>query len=258
MVAQRALPYAEVDTEWILFLDDDVYLPDNAVETLFSELEEADADVISPSVFANHRASLKHKVATAITGKEFPLPHRSKWAYKVLATGGFAYNNRPNRPYYLSQTNAGPCFLCRKYDFLKINYVEESWLERVPYALPDDQVMFYKMYLNGLKMLTSFDSGIVHLDAGSTLGNDANRLRKIIYSEYHNKMIFWHRFIYRGGRGWLKAIPFGYAMLFQLGKYGAKRLLGRKEGWEACSKGIADGLRFIRSEEYKNLPPVIK
>ena len=28
MVAQRALPYKEVDTEFILFLDDDVYLPE--------------------------------------------------------------------------------------------------------------------------------------------------------------------------------------------------------------------------------------
>ena len=34
MVAQRALRYDEVETEYILFLDDDVYLPDHAVESL--------------------------------------------------------------------------------------------------------------------------------------------------------------------------------------------------------------------------------
>ena len=38
MVAQRALPYDEVQTEWMLFLDDDVYLPPKAVETLFNQL----------------------------------------------------------------------------------------------------------------------------------------------------------------------------------------------------------------------------
>ena len=35
MIAQRALPFDEVKTEWILFLDDDVYLPPTGVELLF-------------------------------------------------------------------------------------------------------------------------------------------------------------------------------------------------------------------------------
>lgn len=38
MVAQRALPYHEVDTEFILFLDDDLFLPDNFVEKMYSFL----------------------------------------------------------------------------------------------------------------------------------------------------------------------------------------------------------------------------
>lgn len=38
MVAQRALPYQEVDTEYILFLDDDVYLPETAVAQLYQYL----------------------------------------------------------------------------------------------------------------------------------------------------------------------------------------------------------------------------
>ena len=53
MVAQRALHYDEVDTEYILFLDDDVFLPDNAVDTLYNEMMDFDADVISPDVFPN-------------------------------------------------------------------------------------------------------------------------------------------------------------------------------------------------------------
>lgn len=36
MVAQRALPYHEVDTEFILFLDDDLFLPDSFVEKMYS------------------------------------------------------------------------------------------------------------------------------------------------------------------------------------------------------------------------------
>lgn len=38
MVAQRALQYKEVQTDWMLFLDDDVYLAPTSVETLFGQL----------------------------------------------------------------------------------------------------------------------------------------------------------------------------------------------------------------------------
>ena len=119
-----------------------------------------------------------------------------KWAFKVSRTAGFSYNNNPILPVYESQSNAGPCFFCRKDDFLKIAFQDELWLDSAPYALPEDQVMFYKMYKKGLKVLTSFDTGIVHMDAGSTMGRNKERALKLIVSEYRNKLIFWHRFIY--------------------------------------------------------------
>ena len=37
MVAQRALQYKEVDTEYILFLDDDLYLPYDLAENLYNK-----------------------------------------------------------------------------------------------------------------------------------------------------------------------------------------------------------------------------
>ena len=38
MVAQRALQYKEVQTEWMLFLDDDLKLPPSFVERLYNQL----------------------------------------------------------------------------------------------------------------------------------------------------------------------------------------------------------------------------
>ena len=38
MVHQRSLSFDEVDTNWILFLDDDVYLEDDAVEAVYIPL----------------------------------------------------------------------------------------------------------------------------------------------------------------------------------------------------------------------------
>ena len=44
MVAQRALPYKEVDTEYILCLDDDLSFPPDMVENLYRSLNEFNAD----------------------------------------------------------------------------------------------------------------------------------------------------------------------------------------------------------------------
>jgi GT2 family glycosyltransferase len=120
MVAQRALRYDEVASEYILFLDDDVYLPPTAVETLYNELKEYSGDVISPCVFYNHKASLKSKIIRTITGKEVCRLRDDNWAYKVLKNGGFSYNGNHRKSVYQSQTNAGPCFFCRKEDFLGV------------------------------------------------------------------------------------------------------------------------------------------
>lgn len=53
MVSQRALQYTEINTEYILFLDDDLFLPEDTVETMFRILFKNGADVISPDIFPN-------------------------------------------------------------------------------------------------------------------------------------------------------------------------------------------------------------
>lgn len=249
MVAQRALMYNEVKTEFILFLDDDVYLPSNGVETLYNELHEHQAQVISPCVFYNHKVSWKSKIVQSLMGKEVTRLFGDRWAYKVLRTGGFSYNNNPIKPVYESTTNAGPCFFCKKSDFLKIRYEEELWLDETPYALPDDQVMFYKMHLCGLKILTSFDSGIVHMDAGSTMQASNEKILKIIYSEYRNKTIFWYKYIFSMEKNWLmktwSSLCYGYAIGVQYIKSFLKQIRGKKAEAVAFRNGIADGWRYI-------------
>ena len=257
MVAQRSLNYDEVNTQYCLFLDDDVYLPPDAVEKMYSELLENNAQVISPCTFENHKISFKSKVLKTLTSKEVCRMSDDKWAFKVLRTAGFSYNNNPFRSVYESQTNAGPCFFCRKEDFLKIAFQEELWLDKAPYALPEDQVMYYKMYKKGLKVLTSFDTGIVHLDAGSTIGHNKERTLKLVYSEYRNKLIFWHRFIYLPEKSFVLRVwsvaSIGYVYAIQVLKYLIKGLLGKKEEVNAFFGGIKDGISLLKSSEYKSL-----
>lgn len=258
MVAQRALQYDEVQTEYCLFLDDDVYLPPDAVEKMYLELLQHDAQVISPCTFNNHDMPVESKLIKTLTGKEVCRIWEDKWAFKVLRTAGFSYNNNPAKAVYESQSNAGPCFFCKKEDFLAIDYHEEMWLDKSFYALPDDQVMFFKMHKKGLKVLTTFDSGIIHLDASSTISDRNEKAQKLIFSEYRNKLIFWHRFIYLPEKSLLLKMWDVFALLYAYGlqcmKYSLKYLYGRSGDAKAFFGGVRDALGFLKSVDYKRLP----
>ena len=258
MVMQRALPYDEVDTEYILFLDDDVYLPKTAVSQLYQYLVDNDADIISPDVFPNAERSIIGKWMMKLSGRMVDRRDDGKWGYKVMRNSGYSYNANPKQGVYLSQTNAGPCFFCKKEDFLRIHFEEELWMDQVKYALGDDQVMYYKMYCMGLKQLTWFHSGIKHLDAGSTMMNEEKE-RMLIYSDFRFKTIFWHRFIYLPdiclwSRVW-SMICIGYALLFTLQ---ISLLKGRIDIFKLKVKAIKDAVHFIKSKEYSALPLIKK
>lgn len=254
MVAQRALPYHEVDTEFILFLDDNVYLPETAVEQLYQYLTDRNADVISPDVFPNAKRSFLGKCLMMLSGRMLPRKDDGKWGYKVMRNSGYSYNNHPKPGLYWSQTNAGPCFFCRKSDFLQTHFEEELWMDELKYALGDDQVMFYKMYLLGFKQLTWFESGIKHLDAGTTMKNEEKE-KMLIYSDFRFKTIFWHRFIYQPDKSFLSRvwsiICIGYALGFTLF---ISTLKCDFDVLKLKYRAIKGACQFIKSKEYKNLP----
>ena len=201
MVAQRALPYDEVETEWMLFLDDDVFLPPKAVETLYMQLRDRGADVISPDVFPNAKRSLFGEFMMTLSGRMRARRGDDAWGYKLMRTAGYSYNANPTLSTYWSQTNAGPCFMCKKETFLDIHFEEELWLDSLSYAQGDDQVMFYKMYLHGKKQLTSYNSVIVHLDAGSMRTQEKEI--SILYADLRFKILFWYRFLYSQEKNFL-------------------------------------------------------
>lgn len=255
MVAQRALSYDEIDTEYILFLDDDVYLPPNSVELLFMQMIENQADVISPDVFANSDRSMFSSILMSVSGRMWPRYKDELYGYQVMKTAGYSYNANPIKPVYWSQTNAGPCFLCKKSTMLAIHFEEELWLDRLKYAQGDDQAMFYKMHMNGYKQLTSYNSGIVHLDAGGNRSQEKEKM--LIYSDFRFKTIFWHRFIYTPESVFynklLACFAIGYAFVFAL-LISIFRL--RFDILSIKFSAMKDGVRFIQSDEYKSLPKI--
>lgn len=253
MVAQRALQYNEVETEYLLLLDDDVYLPSDAVELLFQQMQDNEADIISPDVFNNSGRRLSSRLLMTISGRMRARHHDQEWGYKVMMTCGYSYNAKPTKGVYRSQTNAGPCCLCKKSTMLDIHFDEELWLDRLKYPQGEDQTMYYKMYKKGYKQLTSYNSGILHLDAGANRNPEKEKM--LIYSDFRFKTIFWHRFIYTPERNILlkiwSCLAIGYAIAFA---FFVSLFKLRFDILKIKYSAIKDGLDFIRSSEYKSLP----
>lgn len=255
MMAQRALPYDEVTTEYVLFLDDDLYIPEDSIETMFTLMLNNKADVISPDIYPNATRPLKSEIMMTISGRMKARRKRDGWGYKIMRNGGYSYAKFPEEDVLLSQTNAGACFLCRKCDFLKIHLEDERWIDAVPYALGDDQVIYYKMYLNGLKILTWYSHSLIHLDGGQNYTKEKEIA--LIYSDFRFKTIFWYRFIYLVDRRQVSRIVniicFIYTILFSC------LVSIIKLDWKILRTKIVavkDARRCIESIEFRNLPLV--
>lgn len=242
MVAQRALNYEDVETEYILFLDDDIYLPPNGVEHLWMALRQNNGDVIAPDVIKNAERTATQEIMLSLSGRIWPRHNDNKWGYKVMRNGGYSYNKHP-LPTMKSQTNAGACFLCKKRDFISIGFNKEQWLDEMPFAMGEDQTMFYKMYLCGLTVLTSFDSGIIHLDAGTSIKNEQKEM-VLAYCDCRFKTIFWKKFLIKNvsfNNKVLSIISFTYTMMINLMLSVIKgRGVVLKQKWS----GYRDGFRY--------------
>jgi len=256
MVAQRALKYDEVDTEYMLLLDDDLWLPADLMESMFKYLCAYNADVISPDIYPNHKRSILTELMMTVSGRMRARRYDHKYGYKVMSTSGYSYNKKPDSPIYISNTNAGACCLCRKKDFLMINFADELWMDHMPYAIGEDQVMFYKMYLYGLKQLTYYHSGIRHLDAGDNLGNKGKE-KQLVENDYFFRRVFFQRFLLEPEKSilwklWKKSC-ISYFFIFGL-------LVSLIKGdTDMCRRKIAaitNAKRFIASREYKKLPKI--
>lgn len=256
MVAQRALAYDEVTTEYILFLDDDLQFPPNTIEMMYNLLKRSDADVISPDIFPNNLRLFVPEFMMTVSGRVRPRFRDDIYGYKIMNNAGYSYNKHPYKETYLSQTNAGACFLCRKEDFLRIHFEEELWLDKMPYPIGEDQTMYYKMYCNGLKILTWYNHNFTHLDAGNNM--TAEKEKKRLYGDVFFKLVFWHRFIFLPQKSyWLNLsniLSISYYLLFTLLASFLRLNIGVLKS--KLSAAI-DARAYIKSEQYKKLPKIV-
>ena len=89
---------------------------------------------------------------------------KDSFMVKVWRTGGFIVNSavEDNKQYY-SQSGHGTCVFGRTKALKELHFEEELWLQDAKYALPDDMVMFYKLYLRGNVIAMNREVEFVHL-----------------------------------------------------------------------------------------------
>lgn len=256
LVHQRSASLQGVDTEYLLILDDDIYFPSDAVEKLYDILIENRADCIAPETFNNQNLSTVEKIANYVANGVWPR-NNDDWAVRIMRSGAFSYNSKPNKNgVYLTQSFPGTACFCRTSSFEQIHYEDELWIDQFPAgSFAEDQIMSYKFYKNGMKVLSVFDSGILHLDAGT---NNVHHkpYKKIKYRAFSYYMT-WYRtcFDLKGNSLlekilcifaylWRFILAFCIRIFYSIIKLQPKHLI-------AFVHGNVEGFIFAMSKKYK-------
>lgn len=262
LVHQRAASTQGVDTEFLLILDDDVYFPENSIEKMYEAMIHHQADGIAPDTFPTQSLPLTSKIIAYITNTVYGRQNDG-WAIKIQKTGAFSYNNHPPKGAFLpTQSAAGTALFIKTTAFKNIQYADEQWIDKFPAGtFGEDQVMFYKLYRNGYKILMQYDSGVLHLDASTNKASEKTYQK--IYYRAMSQYLTWHRTLYslpNVSTTEKMALKAAYTYRFILGSitralFALLKLKSRF--FTAHVKGNIDAKKFVKGKEYKNLPSFI-
>lgn len=271
MVRQRAVGFREIKSEYTLALDDDVDFPEDFVERLFKSSSLSNADFVSPRVVLKGERDntqiprgiigggkkLFSNALNWVMGINYVTKDNDGFAIRIAPTGGFVSKKGINFD-LPSPTQSGHGTICfgRTKSLKELDFESEQWLEDTGYALPDDQVMFYKLYLRDNALVYDPSIKIIHLDAGTSIMSD--RKLKNIYASSRNGVIFWHRFIFKlSAKKISVSLAFGRRVFFSLFSALIKGLCHYDLSFfHTYLNGYKDGYKFISSKEYKSLPRV--
>lgn len=246
------------DSDYILAVDDDISFAPDFAEKSIDWMSANECDVLAPDLAPCRTKSMfsPQNILYALLGTRVE-NHFQKWRVKVMDTGGFMANTKLKGDANPTQSAQFTAFWIKtnKVDSLRLK--DEYWLEGTKYALPDDQVFFYKCHLMGLRQYIQEKYTIVHLDHGSS---DPNRIILGNYADGRNFLIFWHRFLYLPAnvnrKVWL-VICHTYRVVMHI-LYLLIRGVIKKDfkPLKAYRDGVADALRYIKTDEYQNLKRV--
>jgi len=259
MVYQRALQYSEIDSDYVLLLDDDVWLAPNSVEELLCSAQENNADCVAADTFKNQEMSNLSKLKAILTNWIMPRTDDG-WAFKISLDGGFSYNNNPKNTFYLSQSCAGPAALWKKASLLAIHYEHELWMEDLKYPHWNDMIHSYKLYKNGYKLGVLYGCDIKHLDAAVSSQKFKNSPKRL-YFRSMGMFAVWYRAIFTTSSSLIKpfvsvifAFKAVWLFLVHLMIMVPTRSLLPPYYY---LYGLVSGIRFVNTHKFKSLPPYV-
>lgn len=256
MVAQRALPYTEITSDYVLLLDDDMLLAPDVAESLMRAAEEHQTDCVGADSYHHYARTLGGKLYDFMTNLIVPHSSKSPWAFKVLRNGSFSFNSHPKPGYYDSHYIAGAVQLWRRDVLTSIRLEDERWLDRLKFAYSDDMLETYKLHVNGYKLGILFGLDVVHLDAGvASLPYRASARQ--FYIREASLFCLWWRMLYEPSRGLerlARVTSFALKWFWLFGVHlvgGIIRLNFRVPYYYLL--GTLNGIRFVRGEEYRQI-----
>lgn len=259
MVIQRLYGIAQCTTKYALISDDDIAFEPDFVQKLAAPLETGEYGISAgplPEFFPTPGANA---AISALMGGAAPTVfHRDRYN-TVLKTTGYSYN-RHLEPGKLYETQSAPwtCFFADVQKLRSIRFEEELWLDKNGYSAHDDTCMFYKAWLRGVTPVIVADAPYRHMDAKtSTKGNP-----RVSHATGFNRIVFWHRFIFRlppslpGKAAAVFAIAYRLFWDWLWTGLGILRRKNTPQDLGSAIRGFRDGLSYIRSREYRELPSV--
>lgn len=262
MVSQRMYGINKCKTPHALICDDDVCFESDFVCKLHKPIAEGLCGLSAGPLYSFLPVKGPKATISALSGASAPtLFHHDRYV-SVLRTAGYSYNRHlqpEKKKYYEAQSLAWTCFYADVSALRSIGLEDEVWLDANGYAAYDDQTMFYKAWLRGIKTMVVADAFYEHQDAKTSTRNNKPIVLRCLAL---NRIIFWYRFIYcmeRNcfGRTWAK-LCFAYRLVWDKAwayfYYASKRY--SKEDRDAVLQAHRDGWRYVKSEAYRKLPPV--
>ncbi len=265
MVTQRMAGIAKCKTRYALICDDDVTFGSDFVQKLHAPIAEGLCAFSAGPLYSFLPPKGANACLCTLMGSAMPtLFHRKDRYVSVLKSTGYSYNRhlKPTvKKYYETQSVAWTCFYADIQALRSLEFDRETWLDANGYSAFDDQTMFYKAWLMGLKTFVVSDAYYEHLDAKTSTRNNKPA---VLYSSNFNCVVFWHRFIRSQQRNFLSKglsrIALSYKVLWiRIANCVAvlkKRMT--KEDYRLTRKGYRDGWQYVQSAAYASLPSFIK
>lgn len=262
LVHQRACSADNVDEEYLLILDDDVYFPKDSIEKMWKAMQTHQADGVAPDTFPSQNMSFISKAA-AYLANTVSARNNDGLAIKIKRSGAFSYNNHPAKGSFLpTQSAAGTALFVKTKAFRDIHYEHELWVDQYPPGtFGEDQLMFYKLYRNGFKILMAYDTGVLHLDANTNKASQKTYDK--LYYRAMSQYLTWYRSIYNleeNSRTERFKCSCAYMYRFfisSISRLGFSILHLAPRFITAYVKGNIDAHRYVQTEEYRSLPPFV-